>query len=131
MSSVEVINPPSFGRSNFPISQATVGAGIIFLAGQCALDENNDIIAPGDSYAQGKAVIDRVRVILAEAGATLSDICFANIYYSSAAAAEGFNRAWVEELGEHRPARSAVVAELLVPEAAVEIQAFAVRPRAC
>ncbi len=89
----------------------------------------NCLIGPGDSYAQGKAIIGRIRVILAEAGATLDDVCYASIYYSSRDDAEGFNRAWVEEFGDHRPARAAIVTQLVV-DAAVEVQAFAVRPKA-
>jgi 2-iminobutanoate/2-iminopropanoate deaminase len=127
--SVKMINPPSFGPVLFPYSQGTVANGdMIFIAGQIALDENNQVVAPGDSYEQGKVIIERMRAVLAEAGATLQDVAAATVYYTHVEAAEGFNRAWVEAFGDHLPARAAFLVGLVLEGAVVEVQAMAFKP---
>jgi len=39
----------------------------------------------------------------------------------------GFNRAWAQEFGAHRPARATVVAGLLIDGLVVEVQSIAVQ----
>jgi 2-iminobutanoate/2-iminopropanoate deaminase len=126
--SIHTINPAAFGPPLFPYSQAAVGTGrVIFVAGQVALDADNKIVGPGDAYKQTKYLIDRMRTILAEADAGLEDIAYASVYLTERKHAAGFNKAWVEEFGDHRPARAGIVAELLVDDALVEVQAVALK----
>jgi 2-iminobutanoate/2-iminopropanoate deaminase len=126
--SIRTINPAAFGPPLFPYSQAAVGTGeIIFVAGQVALDPDNNIVGVGDSYEQTKYLLDRMRITLAEAGAGLEDIAYASVYLTDRKHAAGFNKAWVEEFGEHRPARAGIVTELLVDDALVEVQAVALK----
>lgn len=128
MSKVQFINPQVFGVDGLLYSQATVANGFVFIAGQGAIDENYTIIAPGDSYRQGKKIIERLRIILAEVDAGLEHIVSATVFYSSLDDAEGFNRAWVEEFGDHRPARAALVSEMVVDGMVAEVIATAVLP---
>lgn len=128
MSKIQLINPSEFGVDGLLYSQATVANGFVFIAGQGAIDENYQIIAPGDAYRQGKKIIERLRIILAEVGADLEHIVSATVFYSSLDDAEGFNRAWVEEFGDHRPARAALVGEMVVDGMVAEVIATAVLP---
>ncbi|RJQ82691.1 RidA family protein [Amycolatopsis panacis] len=128
MSKVEQINPESFGVSGLLYSQATVANGFVFLAGQGAVDENYQVIAPGDAYLQGKKIIERIRVILAEVGAGLEHIVSATVFFASLDDAAGFNRAWVEEFGDHRPARAALVSQMVLDGLVAEVIATAVLP---
>jgi 2-iminobutanoate/2-iminopropanoate deaminase len=128
MSKIQFINPKEFGVDGLLYSQATVANGMVFIAGQGAIDENYQIIAPGDSYEQAKKIIERLRIILAEVDAGLEHIVSATVFYSKLEDSEGFNQAWVEEFGDHRPARAALVGEMVVDGMVAEVIATAVLP---
>lgn len=123
------INPPEFGPPIAPYAQGTAFDDLIFVAGQVALDKNNEVIAPGDAGAQTAAAIDRVEAVLSEEGASLSDIASATVFITDRKHFAPFNDAWAEKFGEHRPARATVIAGLLIEGLVVEIQAIAVRRR--
>lgn len=123
---IQAVNPSTFGPALFPYSQATVANGFIFIAGQVGLDDDNNVVAPGDAYEQTKVTLDRIRRILEEVGGTLDDLVTATVYVPSLDHLEPFNRAWAEVLGDHRPARAALVAGLLIDGLVVEVQSTAV-----
>lgn len=130
MASVRTLNPATLGPALFPYSQAAVANGFVFVAGQVALDDVNNVVAPGDAYAQTKVALDRVRVILAEVDATLDSVVTATVFVTGLEHLDGFNRAWAEEFGGHRPARATVVAGLLLDGLVVEVQVTAAAPLA-
>ena len=124
---IRTINPGQFGPQIAPYSQATVAGDLIFVAGQVGLDAENNVIAPGEVGPQTTAAIERIEVILAEAGATLDDITTATVYLTDLDDFAAFNEAWGAKFGDHRPARAAVLAGLLLDGLVVEIMATAVR----
>jgi 2-iminobutanoate/2-iminopropanoate deaminase len=125
---INTLNPESLGPAIAPYSQATVANGLCFIAGQVGLDADNEVIAPGDIRAQTTAAIERMETILAEAGASLSDIVTATVFIVDVGDFAAFNEAWAEKFGDHRPARATVRADLLLDGLVVEIQATAVVP---
>lgn len=125
MSDIQIVNPATFGPALFPYSQATVAGGLVFIAGQVAIDDANDVVAPGDPYQQTKVALQRVTRILAETGGTLDDVLTATVFVTDLVHLPGFNKAWEEEFGDHRPARATVVAGLLIDGLVVEVQATA------
>lgn len=126
MSDIQIVNPSTFGPALFPYSQATVAGGLVFVAGQVALDDDNKVVAPGDAYEQTNVMLDRVARVLAEVGGTLDDVVTATVFVPALEHLEGFNKAWAEKFGDHRPARAAVVAGLLIDGLVVEVQCIAV-----
>lgn len=127
---IKTLNPSTLGPSIAPYSQGAIANGFCFVAGQVALDKSNDVIAPGDAKAQTIAAIERMEVILAEAGATLQDIVTATVFLTDLNDFAAFNEGWSSKFGDHRPARAAVRADLLLDGLTVEIQATAVLPAA-
>jgi 2-iminobutanoate/2-iminopropanoate deaminase len=125
---ISTLNPNSLGPAIAPYSQATVANGLCFIAGQVGLDADNQVIAPGDVRAQTTAAIERMETILSEVGASLSDIVTATVFLTDVGDFAAFNEAWAERFGDHRPARAAVRADLLLEGLVVEIQATAVVP---
>lgn len=125
---ITTLNPDSLGPSIAPYSQATVANGLCFVAGQVALDPNNEVIAPGDAKAQTMAAVDRIETILGEAGAGLRDVVTATVFLTDLDQFGAFNDGWSERFGDHRPARATVRADLLLDGLVVEIQAIAVVP---
>jgi 2-iminobutanoate/2-iminopropanoate deaminase len=120
-----IYNPSSLGPAIAPYSQAVVANGFAYLAGQVGLDKDNNVVAPGDIREQTRVTIDRISTILAEFDAQLTDIVSATVFITDLGDFAGFNEAWGEAFGDHRPARATVVAGLLMPGLVVEIQAVA------
>lgn len=128
MSNVETFNPSSLGPALMPYSNAAVANGFIFVAGQVSLDPEANVVAPNDPYEQTKHILARIRVILAEKGATLNDIASTSVYITDLAHLPEYNRAWAEIFGDHRPARATVVCGLLIEGLVVEVTAIAALP---
>lgn len=126
MSDIQIINPSSMGPALFPYSQATVANGFVFLAGQVALDDDNQVVHHGDAYQQTLVVLDRMSRILAEVGGTLDDIVTATVFVPGLDQLPAFNKAWAQRFGDHRPARAVVVAGLLLGGLVVEVQSTAI-----
>lgn len=126
---LKVLSPPSLGPSLAPYSQGIVANGVVYLAGQVALDASGQVIAPGEVGPQTTATIARIRTLLEEAGASLNDVVSATVYLTDVADFADFNKAWSQEFGDHRPARAAVRADLVLPGLVVEILATAVLGR--
>lgn len=122
---LKIYNPSSLGPAIAPYSQAVVANGFAYLAGQVGLDKENKVVAPGDVKEQTRVAIERIRTILAEFDAGLTDIVSATVFITDLGDFAAFNEAWAEEFGDHRPARACVVAGLLLPGLVVEIQAVA------
>jgi 2-iminobutanoate/2-iminopropanoate deaminase len=122
------LNPESLGPAIAPYSQGAVANGFCFVAGQVGLDPENNVIAPGDVRAQTTAAIERIETVLAEVGAGLRDIVTATVFITDLGDFAGFNEAWAQKFGDHRPARATVRADLLLEGLVVEIQATAVIP---
>ena len=120
---IRELNPESLGPAIAPYSQATVANGLCFIAGQVGLDADNQVIAPGDVRAQTTAAIERMETILAEVGATLTDVVTATVFLVDVADFAAFNEAWSEKFGDHRPARATVRADLLLEGLVVEVRA--------
>ncbi len=128
MSNVETFNPSSLGPAIMPYSNAAVANGFLFVAGQVSLDPEANVVAPNDPYEQTKHILARIRVILAEKGATLNDIASTSVYITDLAHLPEYNRAWAEIFGDHRPARATVVCGLLIEGLVVEVTAIAALP---
>jgi 2-iminobutanoate/2-iminopropanoate deaminase len=123
---ITTLNPDTLGPAIAPYSQATVAGNLVFIAGQVALDANNDVIAPNDARAQTVATLERVETILAEVGGTLDDLATATVFLTDLRHFAAFNEGWSQKLGDHRPARATVRSDLLIEGLVVEIQATAV-----
>ncbi|WP_328418516.1 RidA family protein [Micromonospora sp. NBC_00389] len=122
---LDTYNPDTLGPAIAPYSQAVVANGFAYLAGQVALDKDNNVVAPGDMKKQTRVAIERIKTILAEFDADLNNIVSATVFITDLDDFATFNEAWAAEFGDHRPARASVVAGLLLPGLVVEIQAVA------
>jgi len=50
------------------------GGALLMLAGQVAVDDAGEVVAPGDAAAQSERIFEIIRGILAAHGATLADV---------------------------------------------------------
>lgn len=125
---IKYVNPPEMGEPSPFLTHATVRDGFIFVGGQVAMDAQKNVVGEGDPYRQTHATLDNVETVLRACGADLSDIVSATVFLTDVSYAEDYNRAWAERFEGDKPSRATVVAELLLPEFLVEVQAIAVAP---
>jgi enamine deaminase RidA (YjgF/YER057c/UK114 family) len=99
----------------------------IYITGTIAVDAVGNIIGPGDAYLQTRAILEGIRLVLAEADALLEDVVRTRLFVTDIANWEAIGRAHREFFGEIRPCTTMVeVSRLIAPEALVEIEADAV-----
>jgi reactive intermediate/imine deaminase len=100
---------------------------LIFCSGALGVDANFQLVEGGIA-AQTKAAIANLQAVLAQAGATLSDVAKTTVWLTDMADFAAFNAAYAEAFGSHAPARSTVTSALAIPGALVEIEAIACAP---
>lgn len=115
-------DPEVFGYSNC----VKVG-NLVFLAGQCAIDENYN--STGNFAEQSREVLERVIHAVEAAGGSKNDIVTMTVYMLDVRKGRQFTEIRREMFGRDFPASTVVgVAQLMPPDALVEVQAIAVLP---
>lgn len=108
-------------------SRAVKVGNTVEVTGTVAVDNNGDVVAPGDAYSQTRFVLEKIAGVLEKAGATLSQVVRTRIYVTDISRWEEFGRAHGEFFHEIRPCTTMVeVSKLISPEYLVEIEATAI-----
>ena len=89
-------------------SQAIVHGGVVYVAGQLAIDPTDPDADPGDAGAQTRLIFRNIAAILDAAGSSLGRLLQVTIYVSDISAWGAVNEAFAEALGDHRPTRAIV-----------------------
>jgi 2-iminobutanoate/2-iminopropanoate deaminase len=111
--------------STVPYSPAVVAGGLIYVSGALAQDDTGAIVG-ADIGAQTTRVIERLRGVLERAGSSLEQVVSATVYLKSAGDFAAMNAAYGKFWTKDPPTRTTIVAELVRPEALVEISMIAV-----
>jgi len=113
-----------------PYAQAVRANGLLFTAGQIALDPVTMEIVPGDVAAQTERVLQNLQAILDESGTTWMDVVKTTVFLRDMADFAAVNAVYARVLGEARPARSTVAVAGLPRDVRVEIEAVVALPNA-
>jgi 2-iminobutanoate/2-iminopropanoate deaminase len=113
-----------------PYSQAQVTGGLVFTAGQIALDPATGEVVPGGIAEQTARVMENLTAVLDAAGASLDSVVKTTVFLADMAEFTAMNEVYGRFFGEHKPARSTVQAAGLPKNVRVEIEAIAVAGRA-
>jgi 2-iminobutanoate/2-iminopropanoate deaminase len=118
-----------------PMCYMVKAGDFLWLTGQVALDENSEIVGPGDIQLQTRQVFTNIRRILALAGCDLTSVIrLTNYFTTSMTDMVATRKYWEvrrEFFGNHRPASTGVkVAALMLPELMIEVDAIAYAPNA-
>jgi len=101
-----------------PFSLATKADGLVYVAGTLAQQ--------GDIRAQTRTVIDNIGQALARSGSSLANVVAVHVYLKNAADAAAMTEVWRTYWPKDAPTRTTVVAQLVRPDALVEMSAVAV-----
>jgi 2-iminobutanoate/2-iminopropanoate deaminase len=107
-----------------PSSQGVVANGLLFTAGQIAIDPQTGRLVEGGFAEQTERVLANLSAVLEAAGANWADVVKTTVYLHDMADFPTFNEIYGRRIGEARPARSTVQAAGLPRGALVEIDAI-------
>ncbi|MBI3089981.1 MAG: RidA family protein [Candidatus Tectomicrobia bacterium] len=110
-------------------SQATSSGPFIFTAGQVALDPQGQLVGKGDITRQTEQVLENIKAILAAAGASMEDVLKTTVFIARVEDYPAMNEVYFRYFPNpaSRPARSTLVAQMVLPDLLVEIEAVAAR----
>jgi 2-iminobutanoate/2-iminopropanoate deaminase len=110
-----------------PYSQAIMTDGLVFTAGQVALDPKSGELVGTSTAQQTEQVLKNLQAVLAAAGTSLDNVVKATVYLADMADFATMNEVYTRYFGTHKPARSTVQAAGLPKAARVEIDVIAVK----
>jgi len=110
-----------------PYSQAIVTGGLVYTAGQVALDPQSGELVGRTTGAQTEQVFANLKAVLAAAGTSLANVVKTTVYLADMGDFAQMNEVYAKHFGTHKPARSTVQAAGLPKNARVEIDVIAVK----
>ncbi len=110
-----------------PYSQAVRIGNLLFTSGQIPLNVQGELV-PGGIEEQAHQVFRNLQAVLAEAGASLSDVVKATVFLKNMEQFVALNTIYATYFGDHKPARSTVEVARLPKDVLVEIELIAAIP---
>ena len=125
--SLTVVSTPDAPKAIGPYSQAIVSGGMVYTAGQVALDPATMELVPGGVADQAERVFANLAAVLAAAGSGFDRVIKTTVFLVDMADFGAMNEVYARHFGSHRPARSTVAVAGLPKGARVEIDVVATR----
>lgn len=122
---MDIIATSSAPAAIGPYSQAVRAGGLLFTAGQIALDPATMEIVEGDIAAQTEQVFRNLSAVLAEAGLDFGSVIKTTVFLRTMDDFNAMNAVYARWMGDHRPARSTVAVAGLPRNVSVEIELVA------
>ena len=107
-----------------PYSPGVKVGSTVYVSGILAMDTHGDTVGIGNIKEQTRHVIMAIRSIIEEAGGTLADIAFNQIFLADLSQYSEMNEVYGEFFNVNPPARYCIKAELVRPEFLVEISSI-------
>ena len=121
----EAIIPTGSAPPLAPYSPGVKSGNTVYVSGVLAMDADGNTVGSGDIKAQTGHVIEAIRAVVEEAGGTLADIAFNQIFLADLSHYAGMNEVYGKYFGDNPPARYCIKAELVKPEFLIEISSTA------
>jgi 2-iminobutanoate/2-iminopropanoate deaminase len=127
MTRVTTSIPPGTPQPIGPYSHIAMVGDLITIGGTAGFEPTTGQLAGTDAYRQAKQILDSFRVMLESVGSDLNHVVHVNVFLRRMADFEEMNRAYVEKMGTHRPARTVIgVNELPKPGVVLTMNVTAV-----
>ena len=119
---------------NLPIPAGIMSQGIktpagnmVFVSGQVSRNAQGEIVGVGDIEAQTRQVLENVKAVLAQGGATLDDVVKVTVFVTDVGDYAAIHKVRGEYFKSDYPASTMVEVKALVnPDLKIEIEAIAV-----
>ena len=108
-----------------PYSQAVTTDGMVFSAGQVALDPRTGELVGRTVAEQTEQVLKNLEAVLAAAGSSLGNVVKSTVYLADMADFTAMNEVYAKHVGDRPPARATVEVSALPSGSLVEIEAVA------
>ncbi len=112
-------------RAIGPYSQGIVANGLLYTAGQIALDPATMQVEAEGITEQTEQVMKNLGAILAAAGSDFAKVVKTTVFLTDMADFQAMNEVYARAFGDHRPARSTVAVSGLPKGVRVEIEVVA------
>jgi 2-iminobutanoate/2-iminopropanoate deaminase len=122
---LQLVSTSSAPEAIGPYSQGVISNGLLFTAGQVALDPAKGELVSGGITEQTTRALENLRAILAEAGSDFSRVVKTTVFLIDMGDFTAMNDVYGRTFGSHRPARSTVAVAALPRGARVEIEVIA------
>jgi 2-iminobutanoate/2-iminopropanoate deaminase len=109
-----------------PYSQGIIANGLLFTAGQIALDPVSGQVVSGGVLEQTERVFQNLSAILESAGTSWDNVVKTTVFLQDMRDFPTVNEVYTRMVGESRPARSTVAVAGLPRGVLVEIEAIAI-----
>ena len=107
-SKVEKFTPPNTMTPVGPYSHIAKFGQFITIGGTAGVDPATGDLAGPDIESQTKQILDAFEVMLASVGSSLDHIIHINVFLTDIQDFDRMNAAYVEKIGDRRPARTAI-----------------------
>ena len=113
---VETSTPPNTPKPIGPYSHISKVGSFITIGGTAGINPATGQLAGADIAAQTKQILDSFKVMLESVNSDLNHVVHINIFLKNMSDFDEMNIAYIEKMGEHRPARTVIgVSELPKP----------------
>jgi len=113
-----------------PYSQAIIAGDFIFTAGQIPIDPKTNQIVQAGIKEQTRQVLENLKAVLEEAGATFDDVVKVTVYMRDLNEFSEMNEVYSQYFKNSPPARTTVEVSRLPRDVKIEIDLIALRKQA-
>jgi 2-iminobutanoate/2-iminopropanoate deaminase len=107
-SKVETSTPANTPHPIGPYNHIAKVGQFISIGGTAGVDPATGELAGPDVYSQTKQILESFIVMLESVGSDLNHVIHVNVFLKDMRDFESMNRAYIEKMGEHRPARTVI-----------------------
>ena len=127
MPRVETSTPPNTPTPIGPYNHIARVGDLITIGATAGVDPATGQLAGGNVGSQASQILESFRVMLASVESDLGHVVHINVFLARMSDFEAMNEAYVEKMGDHRPARTVIgVSELPKPGVLVTMNLTAV-----
>ena len=105
---IETFTPPNTPRPIGPYNHIAKVGHFISIGGTAGVNPQSGQLAGSDVYSQTKQILESFRVMLESVASDLHHIVHVNIFLKDMRDFEEMNRAYIEVMEDHRPARTVI-----------------------
>ncbi len=105
---VETFTPPNTPTPIGPYNHIAKVGQSISIGGTAGVDPSTGVLAGPDVYSQTRQILESFKIMLESVGSDLNHVIHVNVFLKDMRDFESMNLAYIEMMGNHRPARTVI-----------------------